>query len=204
MLAGFVLRELRAKDPVLDVRLFTHPAFAAGSAIVGLQNLAMYAMLFLLPFFLARGGTGPSATGRVLLLFTVSMVLASPVGGRLSDAIGSRIVAMCGGLLAAVGAVLFVSQGELLASVILMGGGIGLSSSPSQAAALSAIPATQAGVASGALSTMRYAGGVIGSGLVAMLAGGALTSDPRLYVFPSVLLLSALVALALPGKRLAA
>jgi len=201
LLAVFVIRELRVPDPVLDVRLFTRPAFAAGSAIVGLQNLAMYAMLFLLPFFLARGGTGPSATGRVLVLFTLSMVLASPIGGRLSDAIGPRIVTMSGALIATSGAVLFVSQGELLASVILMGAGIGLSSSPSQAAALSAVPANQAGVASGALSTMRYAGGVIGSGLVALLAAGALTTDRRLYIFPSVLLLSAAVALALPGKR---
>ncbi len=199
----FIVRELRVSDPVLDVRLFKRRAFAAGSAIVGLQNLAMYSMLFLLPFFLARGGTGPSATGQVLLLFTISMVLASPVGGRLSDAIGARSVAVTGALLATLGAALFVARGELIASVMLMGAGIGMTSGPSNASALSAIPAAQAGVASGALSTMRYAGGVIGSGLVAALAGSAVTADRRLYAFPAVLLLSALVALALPGKSVA-
>lgn len=196
----FIRRELRVAEPVLDVRLFTRRAFAAGSAIVGLQNLAMYAMLFLLPFFLARGGTGPAATGRTLLLFTISMVIASPVGGRLSDAIGARMVSFTGALLATAGAALFVARGELMLSVMLMGAGIGMTSGPSNAAALSAVPASQAGVASGALSTMRYAGGVIGSGLVAMLAAGATTADPRLFVFPAVLFLSALVALALPGR----
>jgi MFS family permease len=200
-LAGFVVHELRSKDPVLDVRLFTHPAFAAGSAIVGLQNLAMYAMLFLLPFFLASGGSGPAATGRKLLLFTLSMVFASPIGGRLSDAIGARIVGVFGALLATGGATLFVSTGELLASVILMGAGIGISTGPSQASAMSAVSASQAGVASGALSTMRYIGGVIGSGLVALLAGGGLTRDTRLLVFPAVLFLSGLAALALPGRQ---
>lgn len=199
VLAAFVARELRAADPVLDVRLFTRAPFAAGSAIVGLQNLAMYAMLFLLPFFLA--GRGAARTGATLLLFTVSMVLASPVGGRLSDAIGARIVALAGALVSTAGALLFITQGELVASVTLMGAGIGISTSPAQASALGAVPASQAGVASGALSTMRYAGGVVGSGLVTMLAGGGLTRDARLFVFPAVLLVSAAAALALPGRR---
>jgi MFS family permease len=199
VLAVFIARELRTDDPVLDVRLFTRAPFAAGSSIVGLQNLAMYAMLFLLPFYLADRGA--ARTGRTLLLFTLSMVLASPIGGRLSDAVGARIVANAGALIATAGAALFIAQGELVASVILMGTGIGISTSPSQASALGAVPASQAGVASGALSTMRYLGGVIGSGLVTVLAGGRGTGDARLYVFPAVLLLSAAAALVLPGRR---
>ena len=199
VLAGLVFRELHTDDPVLDVRLFARPSFAAGSAIVGLQNLAMYAMLFLLPFFLAERGA--ARTGRTLLLFTLSMVLASPIGGRLSDAIGARVVALAGALIATAGATLFILQGELVASIILMGAGIGISTSPSQASALGAVPASQAGVASGALSTMRYVGGVIGSGLVTLLAGGGLARDARLFVFPAVLLVSAFAALVLPGRR---
>ncbi|HVE69775.1 MAG TPA: MFS transporter [Thermoanaerobaculia bacterium] len=199
LLAVFVVRELRVDDPVLDVRLFTRAPFAAGSSIIGLQNLAMYAMLFLLPFFLADRGA--ARTGRTLLLFTLSMVLASPIGGRLTDAIGARIVAVAGALIAAAGAALFISQGELVASVILMGAGIGMSSAPAQASALGAVSASEAGVASGALSTMRYVGGVIGSGLVTMLAGGGLVRDARLFIFPAVLLVSAAAALVLPGRR---
>jgi hypothetical protein len=81
-----------------------------------------------------------------------------------------------------------------------MGAGIGITTSPSQAAAMNAIDASQAGVASAALSTMRYVGGVIGSGLVALLASSGVTGDARLMVFPAVLLLSAAVALVLPGR----
>ncbi len=196
-LVAFVIRERRASEPVLDVRLFTHSSFAAGSAIVALQNLAMYALLFLLPFFLAGN---PAATGRMLLLFTAGMVLASPIGGRLSDAIGPRIVAAAGAALATAGAGMFVVAAPLVPSLILMGAGIGIATSPSQAAAMSAIQASQAGVASGALSTMRYLGGVIASGLVALIAAGGVARDARLLVFPAVLFLSALVAFALPGQ----
>ena len=197
-LAAFIARELRARDPVLDVRLFTRPAFAAGGAIVALQNLAMYSMIYMLPFLLARN---PASTGRMLLLFTAAMVLASPLGGRLSDAIGARAVAATGAVIATSGAWLFVSGSELTAALILMGAGIGIATSPSQAAAMSAVDASQAGVASGALSTMRYLGGVTGSGLVALIAGTGATRDPRLMVFPAVLLASAVAALLLPGRQ---
>ncbi|HEX6099464.1 MAG TPA: MFS transporter [Thermoanaerobaculia bacterium] len=189
-------RERRAPLGAMGfLRLFSRPSFAAGSAIVALQNLAMYAMLFLLPFFLARTGSTPSATGRMLLFFTVAMVLASPVGGRLSDALGSRVVAMSGATIGTVGASLFVTGGALAPALVLLGAGIGISTSPSQAAALSAVDASQAGAASGALSTMRYLGGVLGSGLVALLA--ASPHDARLWVFPAVLFASALAALSL-------
>jgi EmrB/QacA subfamily drug resistance transporter len=201
--AAFIARELRAESPVLDLRLFAVRPFAAGSAIIALQNLAMYSMLFLLPFFLAHNGGSPSATGRMLLLFTLGMVLASPLGGRISDRIGPRTVALAGGLTAAAGAAWFVAGGTLIPSLIAMGIGIGITTSPSQAAALSAIDGSQAGVASGALSTMRYAGGIIGSGITALLASGGLTHDARLIVFPAVLFASALAALALPGRRAA-
>lgn len=199
---AFVRHELRAKDPVLDVRLFRNAPFAAGGAIVALQNLAMYSMLFLLPFFLAQSGGAASRTGAMLLFFTVAMVVASPLGGRWSDAIGARVVSFTGAIVAAGGAALFVFVGEalLMPSLVLMGIGIGISTSPSQAAALSAVPANQAGVASGALSTLRYVGGVIGSGLVALLAGGGIAHDARLIVFPVVLLASAFVSLWLPGR----
>lgn len=196
-LAAFIIRELRASDPVLDVRLFTIPPFAAGSAIIALQNLAMYSTIFLLPFLLSDD---PTRTGRMLLLFTASMVLASPLGGRMSDAIGPRVVAASGAVVATSGAWLFVTGAELVPALILMGAGIGITTSPAQAAAMSAVTSTQAGVASGALSTMRYVGGVAGSGLVALIAAAGGAGDPRLMVFPAVLMISAAAALLLPRR----
>ncbi len=107
-------------------RVFGSSAFAAGSAIVALQNLAMYSMIFLLPFFLQARGSAPSATGRMLILFTLAMVLLSPVGGRLSDAVGARAVAFSGALMATAGATMFVETNLLIPSLILMGAGIGI------------------------------------------------------------------------------
>ena len=199
---AFVVRERRASDPVLDIRLFRRAAFAAGTALIALHNLVLYSMLLLIPFLLRQLGGQALGTGATLLLFTAGMVLAAPLGGHLSDAIGPRVVVVAGSILAAAGGVFFaVSGGTAIAvSLVLMGIGVGIATGPTQAAALAAAPRAQAGVAAGALSTMRYLGGVIGSGLVALLADGGIVDDPALVIFPIVLLAAAVVALWLPRR----
>jgi len=197
---GFVLRERRRGGSVLDVALFRRRAFAAGTAIIALHNLVLYSMLLLLPFLLAAAG-GALSTGGTLLLFTAAMVLAAPLGGHLSDRIGARFVAVGGSLLAAAGALDFAVTGGAVIAVplVLMGAGVGLATGPAQAAAMAAARSSQAGSAAGALSTMRYLGGVVGSGLVALLAAGGFVDDSRLLIFPVVLLISAAAAFGLPG-----
>ena len=49
VLVLFFAWERRAANPVIDPSLFRTRAFAAGVSVVGLQNLAMYALLFELP-----------------------------------------------------------------------------------------------------------------------------------------------------------
>jgi MFS family permease len=129
------------------------------------------------------------------------MVLAAPLGGHLSDLVGARIVAVGGSVLAAAGSLVFAVTGGTVIAVplVLMGAGIGLATGPAQAAALAAVRSSQAGAAAGALSTMRYLGGVVGSGLVALLADAGFRDDPRLLIFPAVLLVSAAAGLWLPG-----
>lgn len=206
ILTIFVLRESRASDPMLDVRLFALRPFAAGSSIVALQNLAMYATLFLLPFMLVREQRA-SATGSAMMAMIVAMVLASPLGGRLTDRIGARITAVAGGLTAFSGALLLYTSRvgltpHTIGALILFGLGLGLSTSPSQASALSAVPRDKAGMASGAMSTMRYLGGVAGSAIIAaLLAQSGWRSQWFAWIFPPVLLLSALVALLLPARE---
>ena len=48
-LVAFALWERRHPEPVVDMRLLRTPVFVAGGLVVGLHNLAMYALLFELP-----------------------------------------------------------------------------------------------------------------------------------------------------------
>jgi MFS family permease len=86
----------------------------------------------------------------------------------------------------------------LFAALALLGAGIGFATSPSQASAMSAVPRASAGVAAGALSTMRYIGGVLGSGVVGVIIVSS-ADTPLLWIFPAALLASAFLALLLPA-----
>ena len=61
VLVGFFAWERRAANPVIDPALFRRRAFAAGVSVIGLQNLAMYAVLFELPVVLGRAFKADSA-----------------------------------------------------------------------------------------------------------------------------------------------
>lgn len=213
LLAVFVWWERRAADPVVDVGLFRSVPFAAGSCLVGLQNLVMYALLFELPLVLTRlFSLDAAATGRLLAFLTVAMVVMSLVAGALTDRFGPRPVALGGALLCLAGLVVLERSGlsapdDVRVPLALLGAGIGLSSPAAQTASLSAVPSGQSGMAAGVGSTVRYLGGIAG---IALLARALDVDGTReqvlaehravLVVFAVVLVASAVCAAALPGR----
>ncbi len=99
LLAVFVWWERRVEEPVLELRLFLRPTFAASSAVIGLQNLAMYALLFQLPIFFEQvRNVEAGITGRTIIGMMISMVVFSPLGGRVSESVGIRTTAFVGTL----------------------------------------------------------------------------------------------------------
>ena len=210
LLAAFVAWERRAVAPVVDLRMFARREFAAGNAVVGLQNLAMYALLFQLPIFFEQvRGIPAGNTGRTLIGMMIAMVVFAPVGGRLAERFGARFIALLGCLASLAGLFLIADfsmlavPADALPGLILVGAGLGLATSPSQSAAMSAVDRSQAGMAGGALSTSRYLGGVLGiSVLGALLASNAGVASHRgaLVCYEVALTLAALAALLLPGK----
>jgi MFS family permease len=211
VLAVFVWWERRVAEPVLDLGLFLKPTFAASSAVIGLQNLAMYALLFQLPIFFEQvRGAEAGTTGRIIIGMMIAMVIFSPLGGRVSESVGARTTAFVGTLISLTGLYLLSDFGALaspsdaLIGLVLMGAGLGLTSAPSQAAAMSAVGRDNAGMAGGAVSTARYIGGVIGISTLGYLLGGEQTGidahGTAAVVYMAALVLAALSALALPGK----
>jgi MFS family permease len=135
--------------------------FLAGSGVIAIQNLAMYSLLILVPFmFGARGGNDPRL-GFAIIGMTATMALVSPVGGWLVESIGARAVVVAGGVIGTAG-VLSIAQlaPNAVASAIggrllLVGLGLGLSTGPSQAVALTADPSAQSGLASATVTMLR-------------------------------------------------
>ena len=94
-------------------------------------------------------------------------------------------------------------EGAILA-LVLLGVGLGLSTAPSQAAALGAIAADKSGMASAMMSTMRYLGAVAGVAVLGLVLvpGGDLASQHRIAcgIFAGSLALAAVAASLLPGR----
>ena len=117
---AFVVRERRASDPVLDIRLFRRAAFAAGTAIIALHPGAVFdAVVDFLPAATTRR-TGPGNRGNVAVVHrrdgAGGAARRSPVrrdrtpGGRRCgvdfDAAGGAFFAVSGGTAIAVSLVL--------------------------------------------------------------------------------------------------
>jgi EmrB/QacA subfamily drug resistance transporter len=176
----FLRHQARQPDPVLRIDLFANPSFAAASGAIALSNLAMYSTLLALPLLLARQQTWSSVgVGGVLATMSAGMALCTPLGGRLADRFGRRPVAV-GGLALLTGGLLPLGlAAEAIGLPLLLGGltvagtGLGLSSASIQTAAVEAVAARDAGVASGVFSTSRYLGSIAGSAFLAALLGGA-------------------------------
>ncbi|WP_155798325.1 MFS transporter, partial [Sorangium cellulosum] len=212
-LVPFVLWERRAADPVIDFSLFRRRTFMGGSLIIALQNFAMYSVLFELPQVAARlSDVGPRDVGNTLVAMMAMMVVASPLAGRASERFGARAVALIGCSLALAGMVLLAARPlvvitDAIPALLLLGAGLGLTSAPSQAAAMSDVPREQSGMAAGLTSTMRYLGGIAGLTVLGLVLTETRDSDAVLRehttaitVFCVALLLAIGCALTLPGR----
>jgi len=206
--------ERRVSSPLIDPALLRKLPFLLGGTIVGLQNLAMYALLFQLPFLL-RQSTNLQAgeIGRVLLSMTIGMVLFAPVGGYLAERLGTRSTIRTGltaSLLGLLG-LLYSAGGETLWPLIVAlgftGAGIGIVTGPSQAAALSRIDSSQSGAGAGILSTMRYMGGIAGITIVSVVLANTDTtpildrSQVCFWIYVAVHVVALAITPGLPSRR---
>jgi EmrB/QacA subfamily drug resistance transporter len=175
VLAGFWRIEHRVRDPIVDFELFRNGPYlgasAAGFAIAG----AYWAVMFFQPQYL-QDVRGDSAieSGLLILPVTAPMVVISPFAGRLIGLFGSRGLMTAGMLCGTAGLVVLTridpasGYGVLLAGYLLFGIALGLVYAPMSAAAMAAMPAEKAGIASGVLAMNR-----IVAGALALAATGA-------------------------------
>lgn len=212
-LVPFVIWERRAADPVIDFSLFQRRTFVGGSVIIALQNLALYSILFELPQVAGRlFAVGPREVGNTLVAMMATMVVVSPFAGRASERFGARAMALCGCLLALAGMIVLALRPlhaltDAVPALVLLGAGLGLTSAPSQAAAMSDVPREKSGMAAGLTSTMRYFGGVAGLSVLGVVLterrapeGVMLEHQTAVVVFCAALLLACGCAFVLPGR----
>jgi len=91
-----IMLEKMTENPVLDVKLFrSRQVLLVGFIAVGL-GLFQSSIVFLPKLAVTLFGVGPSRASFMLLPVVIAAAIGSPVGGRMVDKIGSRIIIFAG------------------------------------------------------------------------------------------------------------
>jgi MFS family permease len=170
---------------MLDMSLFASRIFSAATASAVLNYVCLYSITFLMPFYLIQGrGLGPAQAGLILTAQPLVMAVAAPLSGTLSDRIGSRLLSTTGMVLLGIGLLLLSRLGsgspfgQVAASLVVVGLGIGIFISPNTSALLGAAPRYRQGIAAGILATARNVGMVLGVGLAGAIFTTVLARGP--------------------------
>ncbi|WP_175989287.1 MDR family MFS transporter [Bacillus sp. Marseille-Q1617] len=109
-LVWFVLRQLKLKEPLLDVRVFKYKSYARGVVLFIIVIMAMFASEIVMPMYL-QGPLGYSAKVAGLLLLPGALLngLMSPVMGSLFDKYGPRKLIIPGTIVLS-GVIIFFSN----------------------------------------------------------------------------------------------
>jgi EmrB/QacA subfamily drug resistance transporter len=205
---GFVGWELRAAAPMLPMRFFRVPAFAAANLANFCLMGSMYGALFFLAQDLQTGmGYGPLAAGLRLMPWTGLLMIGAPVAGTLADRLGERRFLAGGLLLHATGLAWLAAITEpglpysrMLPALLVGGLGLSMALPAAQKAAVGAVHHGEIGQASGAFNMVRQLGGLFGiAALAAAFAARGDYASPRHFTTGVAAALLAGSALALAG-----
>jgi EmrB/QacA subfamily drug resistance transporter len=180
---AFVFVELRAQNPVLDVRFFRRPPFAGSTVLAFTSYFGIFSIFFFVALYLeVVASVSPFALALDFIPMTVGMVLASVFTGRWVSAGGARNPMIVGCLLAATGIFLtdaFISPHAGLSSVgwtlAVAGIGFGIVIVPVTSSALTSVPAEHSGMAASTNNTSRELGAVAGVAILGSIVNGHLT-----------------------------
>jgi MFS family permease len=194
--------------------LIRNRGFMTGAGVISTQNLAMYSLLIQVPFLFGGGEGADAGLGLAIIAMTFSMAAMSPLGGWLAEYVGVRLIVAAGGVIGALGVTALgalppsASARQVGLRLLLVGLGLGLSTGPANAAAISAVPQEQSGIASATISMLRYLGAIAGTLILSLAFAPGSDRIARqhlaLWAFVAALVISAVLGVLLhplPGQR---
>jgi EmrB/QacA subfamily drug resistance transporter len=167
----FVLVELRAKEPIIPMRLFGNPVFRVGNVYGFLAGIVMFGAIIFLPVYLqAVQGMSPTLSGLAFLPAMVGIFATSIPAGQLISKTGRyKIYPIIGaGLLTlSLLGLSRLSAGtpywQAAIPIFLLGAGLGLTMQTILTAIQNSVDYGDIGTATGATTFFRQIGGAIGA-----------------------------------------
>ncbi|NMO95177.1 MFS transporter [Paenibacillus lemnae] len=157
-------------EPFIKLSLFREPGMAAGIGITVVTYMAAFSAQLVLPVFLQMElGFGPAVAGMIMMGYPLSLVIFSPLFGGLSDKLGIFPL-LSGGLLlmtATLGMLGFLSADYsvvlLIILIVLLGGAMGMVTSPNNSLMMGRVPKKEMGLISSLIALSRNLGMMFGT-----------------------------------------
>ncbi|MEN6609493.1 MAG: MFS transporter [Methanoregulaceae archaeon] len=177
----FSFREKKAKEPLVNLRLFENRSYTLQNINVMLIQMAMAGVMVVMPFYLELVKKIPiDNAGTILLALPVGMILTAPIAGKISDVIGTKKPILLGFAIAAVALFLLStlsarsSIGHVCIYLFLLGAGTGVAYSPLNSAVMGESPVKDRGASSGLIKMMTNLGSSLGVAVTLFVATAAL------------------------------
>lgn len=173
----FVLHQSRSRRPLIRVQMFRESRVFSMSLST---SLLMYAsnvpLIFLLSLYLQYvKDLTPLHAGQIILVQALSMAVIAPMSGKLADKFQSRLVATVGCVIVACGMLILslmntdTSITFIVGSLLLIGVGFGLFSTPNNNAIMGSVQLHEVGVASATMNLARTIGNLFGMSMVNLM-----------------------------------
>jgi len=176
-LTFFIVHQSRSRRPLIRVQMFRESrVFSMSLATSLLMYASNFPLVFLMSLYLQYvKDLSPSHAGQVILVQALSMAIMAPLSGKLADRFEPRLVATLGCVIVAGGLyVLSLMNTEtsityIACSLLLIGFGFGLFSTPNNNAIMGGVQVHEVGVASASMSLARTIGNLFGMSLVNLM-----------------------------------
>jgi EmrB/QacA subfamily drug resistance transporter len=192
-LVAFIWRQLKARHPMLDMKLFQQKAFSVSALAVTLVFFALMGVFFSMSqLFQLVMGYGAFESSLRMLPVMMLMILASPFVPNIVKKFGTRWTVTTGLLLVALSYVIMAqwptipAYWQVLSSMAVMMTGMSLTMTPATSMMMSAVPRNRAGMGSAMNDTTLELGGTLGVAVLGSILGSAYTAKvlPSLGMLP--------------------
>lgn len=169
ILIGFIFLERRVKAPIVDLSLFKDRTFSFAILSLFLVSITYPAQMMIMPFYLMQGiGLTSSATGLLMAVTSIIIIVVGPISGWLSDRFGPIWYSTFGA--GASAAALYFMLGldldttsiYIISIQALMGLGIGVFQPPNNSTIMGVVSHDRLGTSSALIALHRHVGIMLG------------------------------------------
>jgi EmrB/QacA subfamily drug resistance transporter len=221
LLVVFAYVENKVREPLIDMQLLRRPAVLTSHITALIIGFGMYGAFTLVPLLAqtpsaAGYGFGASVTesGLFMVPMAVTMLIASPLAGRIGAALGWKLPLVLACLIGMVGFVIYAAAHDtewaMYVGSAVLGVGVGFAFAALANLVVSAVDRSQTGEATGINTIMRTIGGSLGAQIAASLVAAktipgtlvpAESGYTTAFVMSAIALgVATIAALAGPGK----